>query len=212
MPFGIRKPFEYVRHGRVVIHPETYESCPICDKPINVTKDGVVPVAPCLFPPLNTPDRELTVILGCSSCYQAQKRFLFDSVEDLLSRRATKAVKVPVSKPSKKRAASHLVQRTLSDSDIDLLSKAYELIGEILGRSASVEIGRPDTEESDMSRATMSQGLPDDDIEFGMTDEQRERMDKAVRDAAERTKLVPSESWNGKTAEEILNNGVPNGW
>ena len=103
---------------------------------------------------------------------------------------------------------------------MDLLSQAYELIGRILGRSASVESGKTyasaqDLEESNMSRAVHCQGLPDDDIEFGMTDEQRSRMDKAVHNASERTKLVPSEAWNGLTAAEVLkldNNGVPRGW
>ena len=224
MPFGIRKPFEYTRHGRVVIHPETYDECPICGRPINTSADGIVPVAPCLFPHLDLPDYELTLILGCSSCYQAQKRLGFNTVEELTSHRVSKKpaavraprVKRPYVREPKVRSESHMVHRSLSDADTDLLSQAYELIGRILGRSASVEVlGRPDTEESSMSRSVMSQGLPDDDIEFGMTDEQRSRMDKAVHNASERTKLVPSEAWNGLTAAEVLkldNNGVPNGW
>jgi hypothetical protein len=45
-----------------------------------------------------------------------------------------------------------------------------------------------------------------------MTPEQKAKMDQAVLAASERTKLIPSEAWNGKTADEILGDDVPNGW
>ena len=220
MPFGIRKPFEYVRSGRTVIHPESYDVCPICQKPVNKDDNGRVQVAPCLFPPLDLSDRELTIILGCQSCYHVQKRLGFNTAEELLSHKNSKAVKPVQEPPIKKKAGrplkepSDLVRRSLSESDIELLIEAYNLIGRIL-KSVPDEVVPTDVVAANMARSASNQGLPDDDIEFGMTDEQRARMDQAVLDAAERTKLVPSESWNGRTAEEILAdcvNGVPRAW
>lgn len=229
MPFGIRRPSEYTKPGRLVVHPDNYESCPICNKPINIDDDGRVPVAPCLIPPNELADHDLIVVLGCSSCYQAQKRLGFTTIEEFRAHRLSKNGRWPsnqndtpkspsIKKPRKPKAVeqtSDLALGSLSKSDLKSLQKAYEIIGKILGRSTETEnVGRCDTEESDLSRRVMCQGLPDDDIEFGMTEEQKAKMDKAVHDAAERTKLVPSEDWNNRTASEILedNNGVPNGW
>lgn len=214
MPFGIKNPFEYARPGRTVIHPESYDSCPICGKD-NPVSEGRYPVAPCFFPPKDLPDYDLVVVLGCSSCYQAQKRYGFNTVQELTDFKAVKAtkpvVKKSVGRPKKARSASCV--EPLSESERELLSQAYEIIGRILGRSASVEIiGRPDSEDSDLARRASSQGLPEDDIEFGMTPEQKAKMDQAVLAASERTKLIPSEAWNGKTADEILGDDVPNGW
>lgn len=219
MPFGIRRPFEYTRPNRTVIHPESYDSCPICQKPINVADDGRVQVAPCLFPPLELSDRELTVVLGCQSCYQLQKRLGFNTVDELLSHKTSKHLKLdpepkakkPVGRPPKE--SSGLVRRSLSESDIGLLTEAYNLIGLILNQSSEVKV-QTDVVAVNMARSTSNQGLPDDDIEFGMTPEQKARMDKAVHDASERTKLVPSESWNGRTATEILADAedLANGW
>jgi len=216
MPFGIKNPFEYTRPGRTVTHPESYDSCPICGKD-NPVHEGRYPVAPCFFPPKDLPDYDLVVVLGCSSCYQAQKRYGFNTVQALIDFKADKANKpAPIAKKPagrSRKARSTSCVGSLSESDKELLSQAYELIGRILGQSTSVEIiGRPDSEDSDLARRASSQDLPDDDLEFGMTDEQRARMDQAVHAASERTKLIPSEAWNGKTADEILGDGVPNGW
>lgn len=225
MPFGIRRPFEYTKPGRVVVHPENYDSCPVCGRPIDTDDDGRVPVAPCLVPVNELADHELVVVLGCSSCYQTQKRLCFTTLDDLRSyregkkgasvqRAREKSALEPVKKAPEQ--TSDLALGSLSKSDLKSLQKAYEILGKILGRSTETEnVGRCDSEESDLSRRNNSQGLPDYDIEFGMTEEQRQRMDKAVHDAAERTKLVPSEAWNGKTSAEILKldkNGLPDGW
>ena len=221
MPFGIRRPFEYTKPGRVVVHPENYDSCPVCGRPIDTDDGGRVPVAPCLVPVNELADHELVVVLGCSSCYQTQKRLCFTTLDDLRSyREGKKGASVQRAREKSalepvKKAPKQLAQGSLNKSDLKSLQKAYEILGKILGRSTETEnVGRCDTEESDLSRRAMSQGLPDDDIEFGMTEEQKAKMDKAVHDAAERTKLVPSEDWNNRTASEILedNNGVPNGW
>ena len=218
MPFGIRRPLEYVRSGRTVIHPESYDSCPICQKPVNIDDKGRVQVAPCLFPPTDLPDKDLTVVLGCQSCYQMQKRLGFNSVEELILHKTTKTVKPAKEQPVKKQLgrppkAQSLVRRSLSESDIELLTEAYNLIGRILNHEPDEQV-QTDVVAVNMARSVSNQGLPDDDIEFGMTDEQRAAMDKAVHDASERTKLVPSESWNGKTAAEILaeEQDLPNGW
>lgn len=225
MPFGIKKPLEYTRTGRTVIHPESYDSCPICGRPINQSADTTTPVAPCLFPPTDLPDYDLVVILGCSTCYQSQKRLGFYTVGELVEHRSSKHVREKrtyVKQPKKAvevPRASHLVQRLPVHDDFlvqlyvqigdELRSKGFDLSS--LHQSQEI-IGRPDTEESELSRKASCQGLPDDDIEFGMTDEQRARMDRAVHAASERTKLIPSEAWNGKTADEILGDDVPNGW
>lgn len=221
MPFGIRRPLEYIRAGRTVIHPESYDSCPICKKPIDKTADGLTPVAPCLFPHVKLPDYELTVILGCSACYQAQKRLMYNSVQELELYRLTKSVKLdpepkakkPVGRPPKE--SSGLASRSYSHDELSSMLVMYEIMGEVL-RSNGLLKTSTDIVAVNMSRSVSNQGLPDDDIEFGMTPEQRAAMDQAVHDASERTKLVPSESWNGRTAAEILadtdENGVPNGW
>lgn len=225
MPFGIKKPFEYTRSGRKVIHPESYDSCPICGRPISVSTDLTVPVAPCLFPPTDLPEYVSVVILGCSTCYQSQKRLGFYTADELIEHRSSKQAREKrtyVKKPKKAvevQRASHLVQSSFINDDFlvrlyiqigdELRSKGFDLSSLHQGQEI---IGRPDTETSDMSRRAMSQGLPEDDIEFGMTDEQRARMDRAVHAASERTKLIPSEAWNGKTADEILGDDVPNGW
>ena len=222
MPFGIRKPSEYTRPGRNVIQPESYHSCSICDRPLNLTEEGLTPVAPCLFPPLDLDGFELTLILGCSSCYQIQKRLGFNTVEELIAHRSRKSDKIPnavkikrpLGRPPKAKA-SHLELGSDNDDFIvslynlckdALLSKGYDL--------STMTKSQPESDGS-LARSASSSGLPDDDIEFGMTDEQRARMDKAVHDASERTKLIPSEAWNGLTAAEVLkldNNGVPRGW
>lgn len=222
MPFGLRKPLEYTRPGRTIIQPANYAVCPVCSKPLKVSDKGYTPVAPCLIPLNNDVSYDLIVILGCQSCYLAQNKLGFVTLEQLQEYQINKTVRMP-SKPSTKLVktpkspkASGIVHRSLSSDDLVLLSQAYDLIGRILNKAPEINIGRCDSEESDLSRRNNSQGLPDYDIEFGMTDEQRQRMDKAVHDAAERTKLVPSEGWAGKTAEEILANvgpnGVPDGW
>lgn len=219
MPFGIRRPFEYTRPNRTVIHPESYDSCPICQRPIDKSDDGLTPVAPCLFPHARLPDYELTVILGCSACYQAQKRLMYNSVEDLALYRLTKSVKLdpepkakkPVGRPPKE--SSGLASRSYSQDELSSMLVMYEIMGEVL-RSNGLLKTSTDIVAVNMARSVSIQGLPDDDIEFGMTDEQRAAMDQAVHDASERTKLVPSESWNNRTASEVLAEAedLANGW
>lgn len=217
MSFGIRRPFEYDSKSRRVIHPESYDTCPVCGKPTPST-DGLIPVAPCLVPLTEQDDYEPVVIFGCSSCYKAQKSLNFVTVEDFrLNRQTKKSIRLdnrqkrPVGRPRKN---PELVQKGKDDFLYSMYLQIRDrliALGYELG-STGLIIGRNDTEESDLSRRATSQGLPDDDIEFGMTDEQRARMDQAVHAASERTKLIPSEAWNGKTADEILGDGVPNGW
>ena len=216
MSFGIRDPFKYAKPGRRVVHPESYDSCPVCSKVLKATTDGLIPVAPCLIPLVDSDVCDLLIIFACSSCYVAQKRLNCFSIEDLKEYR-TKGNRKQIDAPKKAAGRPRKSAASLSKDDLKTLQQAFDLIGSILrGHGAKIEtFGRCDTEESDMSRRAMNQDLPEDDIEFGMTEDQKRRMDKAVNDSSERTKLVPSEAWNGKTAAEILKldkNGLPDGW
>lgn len=231
MPFGIRKPFKYVKSGRTLIQPENYDRCPVCSKFLTTDSRGYVPVAPCLIPLNDNIEHDLIVVLACASCYRVQNKLAFVTIEELRDYRATKKgrgvsnpttklVKAP--KTPKAQKTSDVVHRS-TDHDDFLVSLYLQVRNELVLKGYNIDslsrplevIGRCDSEESDLSRRNNSQGLPDYDIEFGMTEEQRQRMDKAVHDAAERTKLVPSEAWNGKTSAEILKldkNGLPDGW
>lgn len=225
MPFGIRKPFEYSKSGRTLIQPDNYDRCPVCSKFLTTDSRGYVPVAPCLIPLNDNIEHDLIVVLACASCYRVQNKLAFVTIEELRDYRATKkgrGVSNPTTKlvkaprVPKAQKTSDVVHRSLTSDEMVLLSQAYDLIGRILSAKPKETVGSICTDEGELSRHVKSQGLPPDDIEFGMTDEQKARMDKAVHDAAERTKLVPSEGWAGKTAEEILANlgpnGVPDGW
>ena len=229
MPFGIRKPFEYARSGRTLIQPDNYNHCPVCSKFLVTDSRGYVPVAPCLIPLNDNVEYDLIVVLACASCYRVQNKLAFVTIEELRNYRATKKGR-GVSNPTTKLVKAPKAQKTSdvvhcsTDHGDFLVSLYLQIRHELVLKGYNLDdlskpketVGSICTDEGELSRHVKSQGLPPDDIEFGMTDEQRQRMDKAVHDAAERTKLVPSEGWAGKTAEEILANlgpnGVPDGW
>lgn len=197
MPFGITDPFSHNAKGVIVTHPEKYDCCPICEKPLGIV-DGRVPVALCVLTRSayeienNLPARGF---YGCSACYQAQKRLRYSTIEELVEYRHSKGI-TPGRKKGIHRANIMLnstKQKKTVKTDLNDLKSVYESLGVIyraLGRLVAGQGDVPVVPE----QGPEEPGTDDeDDILAGMTDEQRARMDEAVAKASARTLEVPQE-------------------
>ena len=208
MPYGIKDPSKVNIKGRRLIHTDDYYTCPICKKDLSHRKDessGVIPLAPIRIPLTDQEGFESIAILGCAQCYTSQSRLSFHTIEALVEYRMTHKTRGRPPGAGNKRDTHErqnlapediIVPRkpgrpkgnSIVKVDLKLLESLYESLGKVIDSIKNIApedevLGDPDL---------------DDDIEAGMTDEQRARMDEAVALAKSREGKVPQE--------------VPNGW
>lgn len=198
MPFGVANPFSHKAKGVIVTHPENYDHCPICEKPLGIV-EGRVPVALCV---LTRSTHEIENDLpakgfyGCSACYQAQKRLKYSTIEELIDYRHSKG-HVPGRKKGVQRPKTTNSKPMQSiKTDLNDLKSVYESLGVIyraLGRLVAGQGDVPGSPEQPSVVPVYESPDDDDDILAGMTDEQRARMDEAVAKASARTLEVPQE-------------------
>jgi len=210
MPYGIKEPSKVNIKGRRLIQTDDYYTCPICKKDLSHRKDessGVIPLAPIKIPLTDQEGFESIAILGCAQCYNVQSRLSFHTIEALMEFRTTPRTRGRPPGSGNKRDTNDrhdLAQDETSiprkpgrpkggsivKVDLKLLESLYESLGKVID---SIKNIAPEDE-------VLGAPPPDDldDIEAGMTDEQRARMDEAVAMAKAREGKVPQE--------------VPNGW
>ena len=195
MPFGIKDPFTYKHKSREVIRAKSYDTCPVCDNPV-ATYDNRTALVPCLVPPNDSEGYALQVILGCQSCYVAQRRFGFMTIHEFKDYRTRKVesrsnpdstvkkVKKPAKVGRPKKPVNILRSRPLgevfSESDVRNLVKAARLIIETLGALGD-DIEQKLDEQKQISRSVEASGLPTEDDDFGMTPEQEKRLADVIR-------------------------------
>ncbi len=207
MPYGIKDASKVRSKDRRVIVPENLDACPICNKSVAArrAKTGIIPLAPVKIPQTAQEGFEPIAILGCAQCYMAQIRLSFHTLDALIEYRTSSRTRgrpigstvdvamhshqelAPIRKTTKPKrilAPTNILKMV----DINLLESLYESLGKVIEAAKNIA---PEDEVL---------GAPDelDDIEAGMTDEQRARMDEAVAMAKAREGKVPQE--------------VPNGW
>ena len=210
MPYGIKDPSKVNIKGRRLIQTDDYYTCPICKKDLSHRKDessGVIPLAPIRIPLTDQEGFESIAILGCAQCYNSQSRLSFHTFEALAEYRTTPRTR---GRPpgSGNKIATHerhdLAPEGIQSSrkpgrpkgssivkvDLKLLESLYESLGKVIEAAKNI------APEDEVLGAPPPDDL--DDIEAGMTDEQRARMDEAVAMAKAREGKVPQE--------------VPNGW
>jgi len=205
MPFGVKDPFKVNSKGRRLIQTDSYDTCPVCTRELTVTAD-VTPVAPIKIPEHEQDGFESIMILGCQQCYMAQKRLNFHSLESLIDYRTTKRIarsvkieteKPPVDKPIKPaRYVSSKKKAVFNGISLEHLESLYESLGKVIkaikdAKNIAPEEENPPTPEPGTSDIDL------DDIEAGMTDEQRAKMNQAVEIAKSREGKVPQEAPDG---------------
>lgn len=208
MPYGIKDPSKVSIKGRRLIQTDDYYTCPICKKDLTHRKDessGIIPLAPIRIPLTDQEGFESIAILGCAQCYNGQSRLSFHTLEALVEYRTTPRTRGRPHGSSYKldtcnerdlasdvttvpRKPGRPKDSSIVKVDLKLLESLYESLGKVIDSIKNIApedevLGDPDL---------------DDDIEAGMTDEQRARMDEAVAMAKAREGKVPQE--------------VPNGW
>lgn len=210
MPYGIKDPSKVSIKGRRLIQTDDYYTCPICKKDLRHRKDessGVIPLAPIKIPLTDQEGFESIAILGCAQCYNGQSRLSFHTLEALVEYRTTPRTRGRPQGSSYKtdthdrhdlasdvttvpRKLGRPKGSSIVKVDLKLLESLYESLGKVID---SIKNIAPEDE-------VLGAPPPDDldDIEAGMTDEQRARMDEAVAMAKAREGKVPQE--------------VPNGW
>jgi hypothetical protein len=220
MPFGIRDPYAYTNKDRRVIYPKNRNVCEICSRDLSAkNSENWTAVAPVKIPFVDTGDIfESITVLGCQSCYVSQQRMNFHTLDALTDYRKTAKVGrklgtakidehdkgVPVTKPSvrgrPRKNPFDSVSITNEHVTIDLHSlqslykqveSLYESLGKLINSTKNI------APEDVVLGAPVQVADDDDDIEAGMTDEQRAKMAEAVKIAADRAGKVPQESPNG---------------
>lgn len=216
MPFGIKDTSKIRANGRRLIELDNPDICPICNRSVAHLREatGIIPLAPIKIPLNDQEGFESILILGCARCYTSQVRLSFHTLEALIEYRENSKSRgrkpgskhhsimqeLPVGELAKSSVETfvprkrHKSPRILADFNllkgVELrhLESLYESLGKVID---SIKNIAPEDEVL---------GAPDelDDIEAGMTDEQRARMDEAVAMAKAREGKVPQE--------------VPNGW
>lgn len=213
MPFGIRDPYAYTSKTRRVIYPKDRHVCEICGRNLsNKNTDNWTVVAPVKIPYVDTGDIfESITVLGCQNCYTSQQRMNFHTLDALVDYRkiAQRGPKVGVKMideqdkgivdaTPRKRGRPRKNQPDLSGLTSDFvlvnlqdLLLVYESLGNLIKSAKNT------APEDVVLGAPLQVASDDDDIEAGMTDEQRARMAEAVKIAADRAGKVPQESPNG---------------
>ena len=212
MSFGLRDASEYIKKHSALMLDDRATNCHCCDKQITPDENGRSKLAASRFEYRKDGEINERRALLCVRCYAKQTKLSFNTLEELVEHLRTKqrlprivtkpyktaalepgaTVEEPAAKkPAKKRGLS------LQNIDREFLVDLHRMLGEYLAlgtthvEAPEAEIGAPPPED-------------DEDIFAGMNDEQRARMDAAVRIAAERTKHVPQ--------EQRPNSEVPSGW
>lgn len=201
MPFGTKNPHAVCKQGVVIRPHDDYRFCPVCDKDLTDKIDGDhYPVALIVFNK-GLDDVDAQGVFGCSRCYRTFKRLDPNNYESL--RLFSKKENAPERRAKLKETRKPEKTFELSRSDVRYLRKAQEILNRILGATHDVpELDANDgfeqmgQDELDANSGFDQMGQDDlDDLEFGMTDEQKARMAAAVAQAAERVKQVPQETW-----------------
>lgn len=182
MPFGTRNPFTYTPPTGVTLIPlEDEFTCPVCGKDLtdHNQKASKCAMAPCIVPKEPSMIHDQKAIFACNSCYNTYRHNFFGFVEEFKDAVAAK-------KPRRSRVQA---VSTVKESDaIEVLRKIFVML-------------RPMFEDVNEASRTMPQKANEassgvceidynDDLEAGMTDEQRARMNQAVEEAERRTKEI----------------------
>lgn len=203
MPFGIRNPYSYVSKIAEMYPVENYDSCPVCGKDLtSMTKGDWSPVGPVVVPKNVPDDYPKMCILACQSCYQANYNRVFNRIEDLIAYRRSGKRRNRVAGT---RDATILDEmKSTDDIKLELI---YESLGKLEKEFKELRklLSNFDAGPAQKSSApvqcdneTDAPGAPlddlDDDLEAGMTPEQRARMLAAVAVAEARDGKVPEEA------------------
>lgn len=190
MSFGTKNPAQYKHHKFPTIIPESFDSCQVCGKPTPKAADGYTPVVACVVP-MEEHMGEQFAYLACSTCYKVNDRLHPENLEVLREyRRTLKRGRKPGSqigaaeviaangigikwgepgpkpKKTRQRRASPVTQMTIED----ILSVIEDLKAQVLALGATPVVPVVPEEEPESE-------LTDEDIDMGMTDEQRARFD-----------------------------------
>lgn len=187
MPFGSKSPLSYKHPQYKTIHPESYDTCPICNRPIEPDEQGYVPVASCLVPPREIHGVEPVAVLACSSCYYAHRKLSFSSIDDFKEHRVRRKGKRgrPIGSYNNLDELINVDGRIMTKAQ----ARATKLVAD--GHNPMVEMsilidsiqGSLDALRAMFSKLKIDNPVSDnnefsdEDIDFGMTDEQRARFD-----------------------------------
>lgn len=210
MPYGVKDASKVSSKGRRIIVPENLDVCPVCNKNVAHRREltGLIPLAPIKVPRTDQEGFESVAVLGCAQCYQTQARLSFHTVEALTEYRASSRTRgrptgstvdsvmhrklelAPNCRATKSKrilAPTNILKRV----DINLLESLYESLGKVIEAAKNI------APEDEVLGAPPPDDIDDDDLEAGMTDEQRARMDEAVAMAKARDGKIPQENPSG---------------
>lgn len=201
MSFGTKDPHARPHKRLPMISIPWTDCCPICGNKIKIV-DDYWQVVMLVIPYVEMELYPQKAIYGCATCYGKNLRLRPSTIDELISYRKTRAMSkaMAVSKVENVRARPTSKERPLKKdlaapaSDVVILT-LLRRICEHLGIDAScdVPVTHPESIESSATNLeSVESSVTDDldDIEAGMTDEQRAMMDLAVSMASERTKHV----------------------
>lgn len=205
MPFGIKDPSSYTTNRtEIIIRPEVPGTCCTCHKTNK-------PLCPAFLDSL----MGLVAVFVCQSCYAFQRVHPDIRYEQLLDRGNGIKTSYPSGQRRVKSADRKMIQKALNPDlarDIDELRveildlrkmiKDHQRRLDSLNHAPSASVPEkivPEQTVSDSSKTVSELKKPvkirvtehkDDDIEFGMTPEQKARMEEAVKVAKSREGTV----------------------
>lgn len=211
MPYGIKDTSKVNIKGRRLIVSDDICVCPVCNKPVGSRKEstGLIPLAPIKIPINEQEGFESIAILGCAQCYNAQARLSFHTLDALTEYRENYKKRGRPAGSANSKSAEHDLESASSDVpvlrkkrsqkttqlvsvDLQLLKSLYESLGKVIKVLENIA-----PEDKVLGAPSLDVSSDVDDIEAGMTDEQRKRMDEAVAKAKSREGKVPQEAPDG---------------
>lgn len=181
MPFGTRNPSSYTPPTGVEVEPLDDEAtCPVCGKDITEHNKaaGKVALAPCIVPKEPSLIHTQRAIFACNACYNTYRHNFFGCIEEFKDAVAAK-------RPRKARVVKSDVS---NDHALEVLRKIYQMLRPLF--EDVDEASRTKPQRTSVLSAGDCEIDFDDDLEAGMTPEQKARMEQAVIDAAARTEKV----------------------
>lgn len=196
MPFGVSNASKRVaesEHPVEELNKSMAGTCGVCGKDESRrVEGGWLPLVPVVIPKEPNGLYKQIMVFTCQVCYAARNRKDFQSLEQFKAYR--KAGKGPKFGGLKKAART---SRNVSESqanDFRAMSLKIDAIYDFLIAQGMAPLRVKEQTFSDPYVEAESEAF--DDVEFGMTEDQKRRMAEAVAMADARTKEVPKEEWN----------------
>lgn len=189
MPFGVSNPSKRITESEHPVLELEGCSCGICGKDeSSKASDDWFPLVPVVIPRQPNGLHQQVMVFVCGVCYAARNRMNFQCIDDFKTYRAG-SKRGPKFFATVKNAKE---EQSVSIREILQLVRGMHTFLVTRGMMPVVVSNETFSDPYAGDVAITSE----DDVEFGMTEDQKRRMAEAVAKADARTREVPKEEWN----------------